>query len=101
MVVDCLRLFQGFRNVVELYGNFEFAPACFVNLIRGARLDVFDCFVNISMLLCACVGEAGMKEMLLRKGFGMESCSLNCTFLHQYVISVSSTPFTKTVHECV
>lgn len=42
-------------------------------------------------------GEVG----ILRRGFGIESCSLNCTFLHQYVISVSSTPLTKTVHECV
>ena len=45
MVVERLRLFRGFGDVVDLYCDFEFSPAGFLDLEGCAGLDIFDDWV--------------------------------------------------------
>jgi hypothetical protein len=58
VVVEGLRFFGGFGNVVDFYYDFKFAPAGFLDLEGGAGLDVFDYWEGVSVtFFCLAVVE--------------------------------------------
>lgn len=101
-VPERLGLLERLADVVKFDANFEFTPASFGDR-EWLTVDSFDGWRIMLVYVLVEVDDVAEVEAenVLRRGLVIDSCSLNCTFFSQYVMSVSSTPFTNTVHEWV